>query len=73
MNKKSHMFKRPTKDENPIKVIPHFLDENVSNREGTQKPTYIVIHEVSLGTGRSPKNYNMEHYKNVINEAAKRR
>ncbi len=31
-----------------------------------QKPEYIVIHEVSLGLGKSPKEYDMTHYANKI-------
>lgn len=66
MNKKTHLYKRPL---NKVHVQPKFLDENASNRTGFQDPKYIVIHEVSLGTGKSPENFNMQHYANKIAEA----
>lgn len=72
MSKKTHIFKRPPKGSTPVRVIPKFLDENASTREAHQTPTYIVIHEVSLGTGRSPKTYNMEHYERKLKESAER-
>lgn len=43
-----------------------------TNRAGIKQiPKYIVIHEVSLGLGRSPKKYNMEHYENLIRTQGK--
>lgn len=66
--KKKHIYVRPPKGDTPVKVEPRFIDYDLPNRQGHQDPTYIVIHEVSLGTGRSPKEYNMERYANKISE-----
>jgi len=71
MSKKKHMYIRPPKGDTPVKVEPKFIDYDLPNRQGHQDPTYIVIHEVSLGTGRSPKEYNMERYANKISEDAR--
>ena len=71
MNRKSHRFKRPPKEVETVSVTQKLLGENVLTREGEQIPTHIVIHEVSEGTGRSPKTYNMEHYEELINSMAK--
>lgn len=72
MSKKTHIFKRPPKDVETVRVIQKLLPKNVKTREGEQTPTYIVIHEVSLGTGRSPKTYNMEHYERKLKESAEK-
>ncbi len=68
MGKKEHQYKRPPKQIGAITVTDEKLDKNASNRIGKQDPKYIVIHEVSLGTGKSPKRFNMEHYSNMIKE-----
>lgn len=60
MSKKYHIFKRPKNLS--IKVEEKILPKNSSNFLGYQEPKYIVIHEVSLGTGKSPAEYDMEHY-----------
>lgn len=72
MSKKAHLFKRPNKNDAPVRVIENILPSTSSNLEVPQKPLYIVIHEVSLGTGKSPSTYNMEHYANMIKAAGQR-
>ena len=69
MSKKTHMFKRP---QDTVRVIPKILNEELPNRQGPQTPKYIVIHEVSLGTGRSPESFNMLHYEEKINADAEK-
>ena len=51
-----------------VVVEYHIIPEHgYANRSGTKQiPKYIVIHEVSLGLGRSPKTYGMQHYKDKI-------
>lgn len=71
MSNKKHIYKRPPKGSKLVKVEPRFIDYDLPNRIGYQKPTYIVIHEVSLGTGKSPKEYNMERYERKISEDAR--
>ncbi len=72
MNKKRHLYKRPNPVEDAkIKVTNRIIDEDSTNRIGLQNPTYIVIHEVSLGTGKSPITYNMEHYANMVKQYGK--
>ena len=68
MSKKYHIFKRPNKNIN-VNVEEKILPSNSSNLLGPQVPKYIVIHEVSLGTGKSPSEYNMEHYYKKIYDA----
>lgn len=68
MSKKMHKYIRP---QNEIRITQKLLDEKATNRVGKQEPKYIVIHEVSLGTGRSPKSFNMDHYVNKITESGK--
>ena len=70
MSKKMHKYTRPPK-EVEVKVTKKILDKNATNRVGEQTPKYIVIHEVSLGTGKSPKNFNMDHYANMIQSYGK--
>ena len=72
MGKKHIIYKRPSKNNIPVGVTLKLIDEDLPNREGKQDPTYIVIHEVSLRTGRSPKNFNMEHYAKKIVEDGKK-
>ncbi len=66
MNKKMHLYKRPPKENISVKVTKKLLDNSSTNKIGAQTPTYIVIHEVSLGTGRSPQNFNMKRYADKI-------
>ncbi len=68
MSKKYHLFKRQPNSEEKVKIEQRLLDEKLPSRMGKQNPTHIVIHEVSLGTGRKDESYNMEHYENLINE-----
>lgn len=54
-------------DVNDVKIEQKFLPLGLNNRSGEhQNPEFIVIHEVSLGIGRSPEEYNMEHYAKKI-------
>lgn len=71
MKKKKHIYKRPSNKMPDVKIEQKLLEESSSIITGDQEPTHIVIHEVSLGTGRSPESYNMEHYHNLINEFSK--
>lgn len=71
MSKNKHIFIRPPKRDDTVKVEQRFIDYDLPNRQGHQDPTYIVIHEVSLGTGRSPKEFNMERYEKKISEDAR--
>ena len=71
MSKKYHLFKRPSKNMPEVHVTSKLLPSNFPNVQEPQIPTYIVIHEVSTGLGKSPENYNMEHYYNKIYEAGK--
>jgi len=59
MSKKYPNLNRPT---NEIKIQKCFVDFSVSRPVIKQVPEYIVIHEVSLGLGRSPASYDMDHY-----------
>lgn len=68
MSKKYHIFKRPNKNIR-VNVEEKILPNNSSNLLGPQVPKYIVIHEVSLGTGKSPSEFNMEHYYKKIYDA----
>ena len=70
MSKKIHKYTRPPK-EKPVEIVDKILDENATNRVGEQVPKYIVIHEVSLGTGKSPKKYDMDYYANMIQNFGK--
>ena len=64
MSKKYDNYKIPDEE---VKVIQKLLPEGLANNSlGKQVPEYIVIHEVSLGIGRSPKNFDMDHYANKI-------
>ena len=45
------------------RIIP---DECANKNVGHQIPQYIVIHEVSLGLGRTPSSYNLQHYEDKI-------
>ena len=63
-----HTYKRTNKD---LEVEKRFLKEGMSNRSGQkQVPEYIVIHEVSTGLGRSPKEYDMERYERMLYKRA---
>lgn len=72
MNKrKKHLFKRPSNKMPEVKVTNKLLDQSSSLIVGEQHPTHIVIHETSLGSGRSPKSYDMKHYANMLEERCK--
>lgn len=72
MSRKKHIYKRPPEEYPKVKVKKRLIPQDLPNRIGTQKPSYIVIHEVSLGTGRSPKEYNMERYaKKIVEDGEK--
>lgn len=61
-------YKRTDKN---MQVEKRYLKEGMTNRSGQkQVPEYIVIHETSTGFGRSPKNYNMEHYEKMLYKRA---
>ena len=63
----SNKYKNYIRPDFDVKVEQKLLPLGSANRTGKkQVPEYIVIHEVSLGLGKSPENYNMEHYKNLI-------
>lgn len=66
MSNKKHIYKRGSKKDEVKLITNKLIDKRLPNRTGKQKPTYIVIHEVSLGTGKSPENYNMQRYANKI-------
>lgn len=64
MSKKYKNYLRPNYK---VCIEEKFIPLGSANRTGKKQiPKYIVIHEVSLGLGRSPKKYNMEHYNNLI-------
>lgn len=68
MSKKYDNYKRP---EIVVPVEDHLLPLGSTNRSGIkQNPEWIVIHEVSMGLGKSPANFNLDHYANKILEAA---
>lgn len=60
MSKKKHIFRGKSKT--PVQIIDKCFSDDSSLITGEQVPTHIVIHEVSLGTGRSPKEYNLDYY-----------
>lgn len=63
MSYKYDYYKKPQSVNFEKKLIPFGLP----NRSGIkQKPEYIVIHEVSLGIGKSPATFNMDYYANKI-------
>jgi len=69
MTKKNHAYWINKKESKKVYVEKHLLPEYLANRiKMKQIPDYIVIHEVSLGLGRSPKDFNMEHYENKIKQ-----
>ena len=68
MSKKQHIFKRK---KNPSVVVNKFLPPESTLMTGDQNPTHIVIHETSLGTGRSPENYDLTHYTDMLKEYSK--
>jgi len=46
-----------------INVIDWLIPVGATNRSGElRQPTYITIHECSLGTGKTPSSYNREYY-----------
>ncbi|MBQ9833827.1 MAG: N-acetylmuramoyl-L-alanine amidase [Bacilli bacterium] len=51
------------KQEVDVTFEKRLLPEGFPNRSGEkQVPEYIVIHEVSLGLGKSPRRFNMDRY-----------
>ena len=71
MSRKKHLYKRPPKEYPAVSVENKIINQDLPNRIGTQTPAFIVIHEVSLGTGRSDETYNMERYAKKIVEDGK--
>ena len=58
------LYEKPDKK---IAFEKRLLPLNFSNRSGEKQiPTYIVIHEVSLGLGESSEYYNMDRYSRKI-------
>ena len=69
MSNKHKNYIRPNFE---VKIEEKLLPLGSANRTGKkQVPEYIVIHEVSLGLGKSPENYNMDHYANLIESQGK--
>lgn len=69
MSKKYNNYIRPN---HKVTIENRLIPLGSTNRKGIKQiPKYIVIHEVSLGLGRSPKKYNMEHYENLIRTQGK--
>lgn len=69
MSKKYSNYARPNCE---INIEKRLIPLGYANRTGEkQTPKYIVIHEVSLGLGRSPQKYNMEYYENLIRTQGK--
>lgn len=66
MKKNNHSYNVSDAVKN-VSIEDKILPTECANRLGfKQTPQYIVIHEVSLGLGRSNKIYNMEHYAEKI-------
>lgn len=64
MSKKKYKLSEGIKS---VRVEEHFLPEEATNMKlGSQIPKYIVIHEVSLGLGKTPESYDMQHYADKI-------
>ena len=64
MSKKKYKLSEGIKS---VRVEDHFLPEEATNMKlGSQIPKYIVIHEVSLGLGKTPESYDMQHYADKI-------
>ena len=67
MSSKNRKLYKLSQDIKNVKVEQRILPDNAANMNlGAQIPKYIVIHEVSLGIGKTPESYNMEHYANKI-------
>ena len=66
---KQHIFRR---QKNPSVVVNKFLPPESTLMTGDQNPTHIVIHETSLGTGRSPENYDLTHYADMLKRIFKK-
>jgi len=65
MSVKYDLYKNSENTKFEKRLIPYGLP----NRSGEKQiPEYIVIHEVSLGLGESPENYNMDHYARKIEQ-----
>ena len=68
----SNKYKKYIRPNFEVKIEEKLLPLGSANRTGKkQVPEYIVIHEVSLGLGKSPENYNMDHYANLIESQGK--
>lgn len=64
MSNKYSNYIRPN---HKVNIEERLIPLGSANRPGKKQiPKYIVIHEVSLGLGKSTKNYNMKHYENLI-------
>lgn len=69
MTKRNHAYWIDKKKAKKVKVEDHLLPEGLANRQGIKQiPDYIVIHEVSLGLGKSPKSFDMTHYEDKIRQ-----
>ena len=50
-----------------IIIEKRYLPINGLNRTGEKiVPNYITIHEVSLGTGKTPKKYDYDYYHQLL-------
>jgi len=70
MTKKNHPYWINNDNINNTILESRLLPKECANNLGIEQiPDYIIIHEVSLGLGRSPKEYNLEHYaKKIIDD-----
>lgn len=67
MTKKNHAYWIDKDVTDNVKIEKRILPIECSNRlKIKQVPDYIIIHEVSLGNGRSSEEYGMEHYADKI-------
>ena len=70
MSKKYSVYRRPLDD---IKIENRFIPKGLVNRTGNmQVPKYIVIHETSLGLGKTPKSKDMDNYEQLLYQYAER-
>lgn len=67
MTKKNHAYWVNKDNIKDTIVEKRLLPLECANNLGIEQvPDYIIIHEVSLGNGRSPATYNLEYYANKI-------
>ncbi len=67
MTKKNHAYWVNKDNIKDTVVEKRLLPLECANNLGIEQvPDYIIIHEVSLGNGRSPATYNLEYYANKI-------